>query len=260
MSAVLVEDHGHVRTVTLNRPERRNALDLPDRVALLDALTSTTSATRAIVLSGGDYFCAGGDIRTMTQDLDVARERLEIINDVVRAIVNGDVPVVAAVEGGAFGLGFGLAMACDLVVAGQSATFAASFARIGLGPDTGLSYSLPLRVGPARTRELLMTARILSAPEAAAMGAVDDLVDDGQALTVALQRADQLAELSRPMVVSVRRLLAQPDRSLEALLFAEQEVQLELLSTDEFLEGASAFQERRSPNFVDAGATSGAES
>jgi 2-(1,2-epoxy-1,2-dihydrophenyl)acetyl-CoA isomerase len=257
MSAVLTEDRGYVRIVTLNRPERRNALDMGDRVALLDVLKTTPATTRALVLSGGDFFCAGGDIRTMTQDLDVARERLEVINDVVRVIITGDLPVVAAVEGGAIGLGFGLALACDFVVAGRSSTFAASFAKIGLGPDTGLSYSLPLRVGQARTRELLMTARKVPAPEAVAMGAIDEVVDDGQALTAALERADQLATLSSPMVAAVRRLLIQPDRSIEAMLATEQDVQLELFATAEFREGQDAFRERRSPDFIDSSSSNG---
>jgi 2-(1,2-epoxy-1,2-dihydrophenyl)acetyl-CoA isomerase len=251
MSAVRTEDRGHVRILTIDRPERRNALDLQDRVDLLDALTAADREARAIVLTGaGAVFCAGGDIRSMSQDREVARHRLEVVNAVVRQMITGEQPIVAAVEGGAYGLGLALAAACDLVVAGRSATFSTSFAKIGLAPDTGLAYTLPLRVGVGRTRELLLTARTFDAAEALRIGAVETVVDDGAALDRAVEVASRMAELSAPMVSGVRRILGQADQSLEAVLAAEAETQVELLTGPEFAEGRAAFLERRRPDFV----------
>lgn len=253
MSAVVVEDRGPVRVLTIDRPARRNALDLDDRLELLDALKAADREARAIVLTGaGTVFCAGGDIRSMSQDPEVARQRLEVVNAVVRQMVTGERPIVAAVEGGAFGLGLALAAACDVVVAGRSATFSTSFAKIGLAPDTGLSYTLPLRVGRGRTRELLLTARTFDATEAERIGVVETLVDDGAALEAAAAAATALAELSAPMVAGVRHLLAQPDQSLEGLLAAEADTQVELLGGPHFAEGRAAFLERRRPDFLNS--------
>lgn len=257
MSAVRVEDHdvdrGHVRILTIDRQERRNALDLADREDLLEALRAADEEARAIVLTGaGPVFCAGGDIGSMSQDRDVARHRLEVVNAVARQLVNGRRPVVAAVEGGAYGLGLALAAACDLVVCGRSATFSTSFAKIGLAPDTGLAYSLPLRVGPGRARELVLTARTFDADEAERIGAVDTVVDDGSVLARAVATATQLAERSTAMNEGVRRLFAQEDRSLEAILRAEADTQVELLAGRAFAEGRAAFLERRRPDFVNA--------
>jgi len=251
MSGVLVRDEGPVRIITLNRPERRNALDLPDRADLLDALVDADRTARAIVLTGAaPTFSSGGDIRSMSADPEVGRRRLDLVNAVARQMITSSTPLVAAVEGGAFGLGLSLACATDLVVAGRSARFAASFARIGLVPDTGLCYTLPQRVGRARARQLLLTARTVDSSEAVQLGLVDELVDDGEALVRALKLADRLATLSAPMTAGLRRILSQPDQSLEALLAAEAEVQLELFAGPEFAEGRSAFLERRRPDFA----------
>jgi enoyl-CoA hydratase/carnithine racemase len=250
-AAVTVEDRGHVRVLTIDRPERRNALDLEDRLELLETLRTADREARAVVLTGaGAVFCAGGDIRSMSQDRDVARRRLEVVNAVVRQLVSGKRPVVAAVEGGAFGLGLALAAACDIVVASRSASFSTSFAKIGLAPDTGLAYTLPLRVGRGRTRELLLTARTFDGPEAERLGVVETLVEAGSALETAVVTASRLADLSPPMVAGVRRLLTQPDQSLEAVLAAESDLQVELLAGPHFTEGRAAFLERRTPDFA----------
>lgn len=253
MTGLLVEDRGPVRILTLDRPERRNALDQDDRLALLAALRTAEREARATVLTGtAPIFCAGGDIASMSTDPVVGRRRLDLVNEVARQLVTGATPVVVAVEGGAYGLGLALACAGDLVVAGRSARFAASFARIGLAPDTGLSWTLPQRVGRALTRRLLLTAATLEADDALDVGLVDELVDDGKALDRAVDLAAGLAELSAPMVASVRGLLAQPDQSLEGVLAAEARAQLALFTTGEFAEGRAAFLERRAPDFVGA--------
>lgn len=250
---LLVEDRGPVRVLTLNRPERRNAMDLDDRVVLLDALVAAEREARAIVLCGtAPMFCAGGDIGSMTDDPVLGRRRLELVSAIARQMVSSSTPIVAAVEGGAFGLGLALTCASDLVVASDSARFAAAFAKIGLAPDTGLSWSLPRRVGPAMTRRMLLTSCSVGAAEALSSGLVDELVDEGAALDRAIAVANDLAAMSAPVVAGVRRLLSQPDQSLEGLLDAEAAVQLELFGTPEFAEGRAAFFERRPADFVGA--------
>lgn len=250
--AVLVTDHGDVRVLTLDRPERRNALDLGDRRELVAALraASADSRCRALVLTGsGEFFSAGGDISSMSPDPAVARERLDLANQVARELVGTDLPVLSAVEGGAFGLGLSLACAGDLVVAGASASFAASFARIGLVSDTGLSWTLPRRIGPGRARTMLLTARTVRADEAERIGLVDELVEDGSALERALELATQVASFSAPATVATKRMMVHCDDPLDEMLDLEARVQVELLGGADFAEGRAAFLERRSAAF-----------
>lgn len=140
------------------------------------------------------------------------------------------------------------------MVAGRSARFAASFARIGLAPDTGLSWSLPQRVGRSVARRMVLTASTVDADDALSCGLVDELVDDGKALDRAVDVAEELAGLSAPMVAGLRRILAQPDQSLDAVLETEGAVQVDLFGTPEFAEGRTAFLERRAPDFAGPGA------
>lgn len=258
--AVRVTDHGGVRVLTLDRPERRNALDLDDRRELVVALRAASAdpQCRALILTGsGEVFSAGGDISSMSSDPVVARARLDLANQVARELVGTDLPVISAVEGGAFGLGLSLACAGDLVVAGASASFAASFARIGLVSDTGLSWTLPRRVGPGRARTMLLTARTVRADEAHRIGLVDELVEDGSALDRALELATQVGSLSAPATAATKRMMVHCDDPLDEMLDLEARVQVELLAGADFAEGRDAFLERRSAVFREPRSTGG---
>lgn len=251
--AVLVAQSGPVRTLTLNRPGRRNALDLDDRRALLAALADAEQdrSCRAVVLTGADgVFCAGGDIRSMSRDRQIAQARLAVINDVARAVVRCPKPVIAAVEGGAFGLGLALAAVSDYVVAAEDARFVASFAKLGLTADTGLTWSLSQRVGPGRAKELVLFADELTADQAHRMGLVSEVVPTSAVMDRAVERAGQLAAASRAMVSGTKRIFAQERQDFESILAAEAEVQVELLVGDDFVEGRAAFLERRRPDFT----------
>ncbi|HTI74140.1 MAG TPA: enoyl-CoA hydratase/isomerase family protein, partial [Mycobacterium sp.] len=147
---ILTRDDGAVRTITLNRPELRNAIDIPLRVELAQAISAADAdgSVRAIVLTGaGSAFCSGGDIATMRRmSQDEAMKRAELAQRVIKAIWGTPKPVIAAVEGAAFGAGAALAAACDRVVAARDARFATTFTNVGLAGDMGVFASLPRRV------------------------------------------------------------------------------------------------------------------
>lgn len=246
--AVLVSEEGAVRVLTLNRPRRRNALDLEDRQELLSALMAADAepSCRVIVLTGtGPTFCAGGDISSMTSDRESAKVRLRVLGELTRALVRGRKPVIAAVTGGAIGLGLSLAAAADYVVADRGARFVASFGKLGLVADTGLFWSLAQRVGPARAKELMLFATELSAVDAHRIGLVSEVVEPGGSKARALEQASSLAEESPDMIAATKRIIAQADQDLDALLESEAKTQLELLATEEFARRQRDFVERR---------------
>lgn len=250
---LLVSDHGAVRVLTLHVPERRNALTVPLRRALRAALETAHAddECRALVVTGsGKHFSSGGDISSMPQnDRADARDRLHLVADVISLLVEGSVPVVAAVEGAAVGAGTSLAIACDLIVSARGAKYGSIFGRIGLVADSGLSWTLPRRVGPGAARRLMLRGEVIGAEEAHRIGLVDELVDDGSALEVAIERAQELARAAPLALAATKRLLADPPETLADALHAEETEQVALFETDDFAEGRAAFLEKRSPEF-----------
>jgi enoyl-CoA hydratase/carnithine racemase len=247
-SPVLVEDSGPVWTITINRAHKRNALDLDDRRALISALRSAESSEpcRTVILTGaGPVFSAGGDIAAMTADPAAGRVRLAVVSDLVRSIAGNAKPIIAAVEGGAFGLGLSLAAACDSIVAARDARFVASFGALGLVADGGLHWSLAQRVGAARAKELILYATELTADRAETLGLVSEVVESGTAAARAKVRAQAFLHTSAPMVAATKSIFAQGDFSLDAVLEAEMCAQLRLLNTDEFRLRQKRFLNRR---------------
>lgn len=246
--AVRVADHGAVRELVLNRPEVRNALDPVSRTDVLSAYTDAVAEpdVRAVVLTGaGPLFCAGGDITRMDADPAALEERFADLATLVTTLTRGRLPLVAAVEGGAYGLGLALAMLADVIVAGRSARFAASFAKLGLTADTGATWSLSRRIGWARTRRLLLTTETVDADRALDWGMVDHLVDDTTARDRALELAGEFATRSPRALAVTRRLMADLSGDLDTALAAEGIAQSELLGTREFAEARDAFLGRR---------------
>lgn len=250
---VLVEDRGAVRIITLHRPHVKNAIDLPLRYALAEAIEAADAdpGVRAVVLTGADgAFCSGGDISTMQR---AARHettaRAQAAQRVIRAIWHTPKPVVAAVEGPAFGAGAALALACDRIVAATDATFATTFTAVGLAGDMGIFASLPARVGAPRARQMLMLGSRVPGVEAGALGLVDRVVDPGEALDAALEDATVLAA-GPPLALGVikQMLAGQPLHPL-AVLDAEIRHQTVLWDSADFAEGVSAFAEGRRPVF-----------
>lgn len=251
---VLTEDEVAVRVITLNRPERRNAIDIPLRLELAEALIEADAdcAVRVIVLTGaGSTFCSGGDITTMQlmSERD-AMDRAQLAQRVIRAIWNSPKPVIAAVEGAAFGAGAALAAACDRVVASESTRFSTTFTNVGLAGDMGTFVSLPRRVGIARARQMLLLPEPMNADEAKACGLVDEVVQTGKALEAALSDAHRLAAGPAQAYGAIKSLLAMaPTMGPEEVLDLEAENQARLFGSDDFAEGVAAFKQKRRPVF-----------
>lgn len=243
----------HVAQLTLNRPGKRNAIDMPLRIRLAEELEAAMAdaAVRVVVLTGsGGSFCSGGDISTMRrQPAEEARPRAEAAQRVINAIWSGPKPVIAAVEGFAFGAGISLAIACDRVVAASDATFNPTFTSVGLAGDMGIFASLPARVGPAVARQLMLLPRRISGAEALDMGLADCVAEPGEAVARALADAANMAAAPPLALAGVKAMFTGWPIDLREVLRREVALQERLFDTDDFAEGVAAFGERRDPVF-----------
>ena len=241
---------GLTAVLTLSYPERRNALAVPMRRALVEALERIEAdpALRAIVITGaGGTFCAGGDISGMdVADLAAGRERFRLTHQLVRLLVKGSKPIIAAVEGWCVGAGLSLAMCCDTVMAARDARFAAGFGKIGLVADLGLLHTLPARIGQGRARQVFLYGDLMDASRAEQIGLADELVEPGDALDAAITRAKRFAEAAPLPVALTRQWLA---AGLDAALDWEREAQSSLFLTADHAEGKAAFLQKRPARF-----------
>jgi len=246
-----------VAVLTLNAVARRNALSLEMRELLRERLRGAMarSDVRALVLTGAQgTFSAGGDIRKMLMPGDVpdpmlARQRLDVLHDIVRMLVAGPKPVVSAVEGHAFGAGFSLAVACDHVVVAEGASFSAAFGRLGLVADCGLLWTLPQRTGIGCTRDLLLTGRSVDAPEAHRLGIADQLVPRGQALDAARAQARRYLSIAPLALAATKSALARQPASLDEALSIEADLQASLRVSRDHAEACQAFLAKRAATF-----------
>jgi 2-(1,2-epoxy-1,2-dihydrophenyl)acetyl-CoA isomerase len=248
------EPRDRVARLTLNRPERRNAINPQLREALRDGLADALAdpGVRAILIAGaGGTFCAGGDLARADSRNDSAAGRGRMIENhrLVRLLWHAEKPLVAAVQGWAVGAGAGLALLCDAIVAGRSACFAFSFLRVGLVPDYGLSLTLPRRVGHSRAADLLLGAGQVSAEDGAQIGLVDIAVEDDAVEEAALDRASRLARQPPMAYALTKRMLVASPSSLDATLDAEATSQALCFLGAEHDEGKRAFLEKREPSF-----------
>jgi 2-(1,2-epoxy-1,2-dihydrophenyl)acetyl-CoA isomerase len=251
-----VEIDGPVATLTLDRPEALNALTVPVKVALREALESIAGdrAVRAVILTGaGRAFCAGQDLAER-EGPDAAPLEVEVrerYNPIVRALRSMPQPVIAAVNGVAAGAGASLAFACDLRIAAEGARFVLAFGRIGLVPDSGASWFLPRLVGAARAAELALVGDPVTAEDALRIGLVSRVVPGATLLGEARAMADQVAANAPGAAALTKRLLADAwSFDLDAALDAEATAQGTAGATADHAEGLAAFREKRPPRFT----------
>ena len=242
---------GPTAILTLDHPARRNALAMPMRRAVIDAMERIEAdpAIRAVVITGAEgNFSAGGDISTMdAADLAAGRERFRVTHRMVRLLIKSSKPVIAAVEGYAVGAGLSVALCCDTIVAADDAQFAAGFGRVGLVADLGMLHTLPLRVGQGRARQILLYGERLAADEALRIGLIDHVVPAGAVLDAALARARLFHAMAPLPVAMTKQYLA---AGLDAALEWERDTQSALFLTADHTEGKAAFLAKRSPAFT----------
>lgn len=250
---VRVETRGPVTLLHMEMAARRNALVPALREALIEALEAAMEdcVCRAIVLTGADTsFCAGGDLDGLRDhDPLYVRTRMQRGQHLIRLLAAGPKPVIAAVNGAAHGAGLSIAAACDFVVASDQAKFGAVFMKVGLMADFGLLWSLPRRVGMARTRRMLFASQVIDGEQALRMGLADECVPQADLMAAAVDIASSFAAAPPVAMAMTRAAMARECGSLEAALAQELEGQTLLFSTTDFVEGVRAFRERRAPRF-----------
>jgi 2-(1,2-epoxy-1,2-dihydrophenyl)acetyl-CoA isomerase len=246
-----------IATLTLNRPEAHNALDMAMRRELEEALTvlAGDGRVRVLVVRGaGEHFCAGGDVKFMRDNPMTAADgqtRVEAINRAILALARFRAPTIAMVDGAAAGAGCNLALACDLVIASDRARFGEMFARIGLIPDAGGTYFLPRRVGLARAKELVFTGDIIDAREADRIGLVNRVVPTGDLERETMALARGIADGPPQVLAAAKALLDRaPGLDLESALHWEALTQGRMIAAGDHREGLRAFFEKRAPRFT----------
>lgn len=246
-------DSGPVTTITLDRPEAANALDRTTLYALREAIwgIETDLDVRAVIVTGaGDRaFCAGADLKERaTMSVDEVRDYITTIRDTITSVERLPQPVIAAINGSAFGGGCELALACDVRVMAEGAWIGLTETGLGIIPGGGGTQRLPRIVGRARALEMIATARRIDADEALRIGLVNEVVPD-----VGL-RARELADIvaaNAPVAVRAAKeaVIRGSDMPLDVGLRLESELYEKTLGTEDRLEGLAAFRERRRPDY-----------
>ncbi|MFD7288858.1 enoyl-CoA hydratase-related protein [Streptomyces sp. NPDC059863] len=252
-----IEDDGLAR-VTLRRGDAGNAIDLAMARGLLDAAQACEhQAVRAVLLTGeGESFCVGGDLREFSRLSGKALEKhliavTDALHDALRTFAAIDAPMVAAVRGAVAGAGIGLAVAADVTLAADNASFTTAYTGVGYSPDAGVSWSLPRLIGPKRALDLLLTNRRIPAAEAAAIGLVSRVVTAGRLAAEATRTAETLRRGPTAAFGATRRLVASglvsdlgPHLDREGRALADAAV------SDAGREGVAAFLGKRTPDFT----------
>jgi 2-(1,2-epoxy-1,2-dihydrophenyl)acetyl-CoA isomerase len=255
---LLTDDADGVRTLTLNRPKAYNSLTVELKERLLAALheAAEDDSVRVLVITGaGKAFCAGQDLKEhvgLLQSGDSAplHTVAEHYNPIVRVLTGMPKPVLAAVNGPAAGAGAALAYASDLRIAASSANFLMAFANVGLGPDTGASWTLQRLIGYGRAAELMLLARTVDAEEALRLGLVGEVVPDEELAARARQVAAKLAAGPTVAYAKIKDVLTSAAEStLEEALSAEDAAQTSLGATADHGEAVEAFVTKRKPQF-----------
>lgn len=234
---ILVERRGAIQLITLNRPRQRNALDIPMRLAIGEAIFEARDddAVRAVVITGaGGNFCAGGDLKALAEErrpVHRNRDRIRRLHLWFHELSNLEKPLVAAVDGFAFGAGFNLALAADFILCTPRARFAQVFAKTGLVPDLGGFFLLPRIVGLQRAKELVYTARTVEPAEAQGLGIVHSVHEPDALLDAALALTGKLTEASMESLGMAKTILNQ-SFNLDQRALAELESYAQAIALD----------------------------
>jgi len=252
---LLSQSGGPVHRLALNRPARRNALTpaLARQLAQQIEQVEEAGEARVIVLSGvGGHFCAGLDLHWLSSlggrpSIADLQHGLSDFQSAVIAIVRCPIPVLAVVQGTAAGFGFDLALACDMRLAGSSASFTSAFARMGLVPDGGSTFTLPRLVGVGRALRVLMTNQTLDAATALSIGLVEEVIDDATLDDGVRRIVAELLASADSSIRAIKRLCRAPEvGALEQALSTEGAAQLQALQSPDFLLRLEAFSVRAS--------------
>jgi 2-(1,2-epoxy-1,2-dihydrophenyl)acetyl-CoA isomerase len=250
---ILFHKQDGIARITLNMPEKRNALPLDVRLTLLEMLKQARDDDdiRTVVLTGsGKAFCAGGDISTMEGVTSVAwRKRLKKGQLLVRTMYEMEKPIIAAVNGVAAGAGVSLALASDFIIASEKAKFILSFIKIGITPDWGQTYFLPLRIGVIRAKELMMTGDPIDAAEAERIGMINRVVPQENFEQEVSALAKRLAQGPSQAYAMIKLSLNRFPMSLESALELESAMVGVCNTSQDADEGRRAFLEKRQPVF-----------
>lgn len=257
---LIYEEEEGIATLTMNRPERLNALGDTLRDDLHHAIVraSDDPAVRVIILTGaGRGFCSGGDVKAMhdAKERDQGRPLFEKVapgrDKTILAMRDAPKPLIAAVNGPAAGAGMNLALACDMRIAATTAKFGETFVKRGLHVDWGGTYFLPRLVGMAKACELIFTGDLIDAEEALAMGLVSNVVPPEELMPTVRQLARKIA-LGPPLAIRLakRALYRSQDSDLRSALEFETYAQNICSETEDAREGIRAFVEKRSPRFT----------
>jgi 2-(1,2-epoxy-1,2-dihydrophenyl)acetyl-CoA isomerase len=255
--SVLRQIDGAVATVTINRPEARNALTAQTKVALLKALRDcgADDSVRAVILTGaGQAFCSGQDLREHAELLESGAAPLDTVrqhyNPTVETIAAMPKPVIAALPGVAAGAGASLAFACDFRIAAERASLLLAFARVGLGADTGASWTLQRLAGPAKAAELLMLAEPIDSATALRLGLLTSVVPDDELPAAAAELAARLAAGPTLAYAAIKEsLLYGATHRLSESLEKEAELQTRLGQTEDHRAATFAFVAKQAPSY-----------
>lgn len=253
---LMLSRDNRIATITLNRPEEANGLNLEMATELAQAaqeVASDDSLKAAVLTAQGRFFCAGGDVKAMhdAQDPGTAVKAIaDQLHSALDTFSTMDIPLVCAINGTAAGAGFSLAVSGDMVIASESAKFTMAYSNIGLSPDGSASYYLPRLIGLRKTQELMFTNKVLSADDAQEWGLINSVCAADQVVDEATKLANMFAKGSKPSNKSIKALLGTTYlNTLEAQLQLESQAIYENANGVDGREGVKSFIEKRKPNF-----------
>ena len=255
-TALTLEVYDGIAVLTMARPKQRNPFtqDFRDQIATSLGEIKARDDVDVLILTGSDgIFSAGGDVKAMgaraageAPPPDHDRQRLYGLHEWLQALRTIEIPTIAAVDGPAYGGGFGLALCCDFVIATPRAKFCAVFARIGLVPDCSVFFTLPRIVGLQRAKELMFTARAIDAEEARDLGVVMEVHPESELLSAAKRLAKRMQKASRAAIGATKRIANQAfDLDANALIEMEASAQAVCLASAYHKDAATRFAEKR---------------